>query len=184
MKLTCFVPAEGLFMSTTRQSGLPTFPGYLWSPALQEWRTGWLRCTSSSWTLCWNLAHIWEAVGRSYVHHADLLHVVPTLLAKEEEWTEEIWLKLIFIQFTGLQQETQKWKEGNPNLSICSPCSRCLRAREETLQQSTHLFVLFFPLYFHFWWKLLCQAKLNRTASLFVHFSLALNLALVDKSWR
>lgn len=98
-----FCLAEGLFMSTTRQSGLPAFPGYLYSPILQEWGMGWLRYMSSSWTLCWNLAHSWEAVGRSYVHHTDLSQIVPTLLAKQEEWTEEIRLTLIFIQFTGLQ---------------------------------------------------------------------------------
>lgn len=184
MKLACCVFAKASFMSTTSQSSLPAVPGYLYCPLLQEWRMGWLRCMSSSWTLCWNLTHSWGAEGRSYVHHADLSHIVPTLLAKEEEWTKEIWLNLIFIQLTGLQQETRKWKEVNSNLSICSLCSRCLRAHEETLQQSTHFFVLFFPLYFHFWWRFLCQAKLNRTASLFVHFNLALNLALVHRSWR
>lgn len=145
-------------------------------------------CRNGGWAgLCGCCAGTLPIAGKQrvdpmYTMLTYLFHSVPTLLAKEE-WAEEIRLKLIYIQLTGPQQETQKWKEGNSNLSICSLCSRCLRAQEETLQQSTHFFVLFFPLYFHFWWRCPCQAKLDRAASLFVHFNLALILALVHRSW-
>lgn len=106
------------FTSNTGQSDLPAFPDCFHSPITQEWRMGWLKHTLSCWTLGWNLAHSWEAVDTSYMHHAALSYILPTLLAKEEEWTEEIWLKPIFIQFMWLQQQTQKWKEGNQEEQI------------------------------------------------------------------
>lgn len=71
------------------------------------------------WTSGWNLAHSWETViCTSYTQHAAFSHILPTLLAKEEEWTEEIWLTPIFIYFMELWHQTEKWNEGNQEEQI------------------------------------------------------------------
>lgn len=71
------------------------------------------------WTSGWNLAHSWETViCTSYIQHAAFSHILPTLPAKEEEWTEEIWLTPIFIYFMELWHQTEKWNAGNQEEQI------------------------------------------------------------------
>lgn len=134
-----------MFMSNTGQPGVPAFLQYFHSLIVHEWRMSCLRYIPSCLTLDWNLAHCWETTDTSCVYHAVFSHVLPTLLAKEEEWTEEILLKSIFIQFLGLQQQTQKWKKGNQEEQIqasvlCAADAPGPKGRHHNHQ---HIFVLF-----------------------------------------